>query len=241
VSGYAVVVLSAMPRELRPLVRALRLRPASLEELPAWGDDEVLAVAVGVGPARAGAGAAKVLEAAGAQRVVITGVAGALDTSLEVGDLIRPSVVVDARSGVVRTPSTPDPGGGILATVERVHLSGRGPLPGRWPAGDGDILLPAGAMAVDMETAAIAAACEAKGVPWDVVRAVSDVAGTLTQEAASLLRPDGRADVYKAARLALRDPRALCRLVRLGLDSARAVRVATGAIVSELRSHVTTE
>lgn len=227
-SGRAVVVLGATPRELRPLARALRLRPEPVGDLPAWRDDRVVAVAVGVGPARAGAGAARVLDALAAQRVVITGVAGALDDSLEVGDLVRPAAVVDVRSGVVRTPSTPAPGGAVLATVEQVHLSGRG------PTGEGDVRLPAGATAVDMETAAIAAACEARGIPWDVVRAISDVAGTLTQDAASLLRPDGRADVFKAAHLVLRDPRALVRLVRLGLDSARAVRVATDAVVSEL-------
>ncbi len=227
-SGHAVVVLGATPRELRPLARALRLRPEPVEDLPAWRDDRVVAVAVGVGPARAGAGAARVLDAVAAQRVVITGVAGALDDSLEVGDLVRPFIVVDVRSGVVRTPSTPAPDGGVLATVEWVHVSGKGPIGGR------DVRLPAGTTAVDMETAAIAAACEAKGIPWDVVRAVSDLAGTLTQEVASLLRPDGRADIFKAAHLVLRDPRTLRRLVRLGLDSARAVRVATGAVVSEL-------
>jgi adenosylhomocysteine nucleosidase len=200
-----------------------------MEDLPAWHDDRVVAVAVGVGPTRAGAGAAQVLDVVAARRVVITGVAGALDASLKVGDLVRPVAVVDVRSGVVRTPSATALGEGVLATVERVHLCGTGSI------GDvQDRRLPLDATAVDMESAAIAAVCEANGVPWDVVRAVSDVAGTLTSEIASLLRPDGRADVARAARLALRDPRALARLVRLGLDTARAVRVATSVVVSEL-------
>lgn len=223
------VVLAAMPRELRPLVRALRLRPAPMEGLPAWSGGRVVAVAVGVGPARAGTGAARVLDVVTARRVVITGVAGALDASLKVGDVVRPIAVVDVASGVVHTPSTTASREGVLATVERVHLPSAG------STGDGaGGPFPLDATAVDMESAAIAAVCEEKGVPWDVVRAVSDVAGTLTLEVASVLRPDGRADVTRAARIALRDPRALGRFVRLGIDTARAVRVATGVVASEL-------
>lgn len=229
VNHRTVVVLAAMPRELRPLARRLRLRPAPMGGLPAWYGDGVVAVAVGVGPDRAGAGAARVLEEVPARRVVVTGVAGALDASLKVGDLVRPATVVDVRSSAVRTPSTSGARAGLLATVERVHLAGTGPNGGAWA-----LQLPEGATAVDMETAAIAAVCEAKGVPWDVVRAVSDVAGTVTPEVASLLRLDGRADVASAARVLLRNPRVLGRLVRLGLDTARATRVATGAVVSEL-------
>ncbi len=259
-----VVVLAAMPRELRPLARALRLRGASVGGLPAWRGDGVVAAAIGVGPARARAGAIRVLEEVPARWVVVTGVAGALDTSLKVGDLIRPATVVDMRTGVVRTPTTPttpstpsspstpispstpsspttpsptstrgptDAWTGVLATVEHVYQPAGG------SADDGLVLqFPEGTAAVDMETAAIAAVCDEKGVPWNVVRAVSDVAGTLTPEVASLLRPDGRTDVAGAARLVLHDPRVLGRLVRLGLGTARAVRAATAAVVFDLMS-----
>jgi nucleoside phosphorylase len=224
-----VLVLAAMPRELRPLARKLRLRPASIGGLRGWRRHDLVAVAVGVGPARAGAGAARALGAVLAQRVVVTGVAGGLDASLKVGDLIRPATVVDVGSGSVHTPGAREPGAGVLATVDRVFVA---------MGGSGDATsapqLPEGATAVDMETAAIAAVCEANGVPWDVVRAVSDVAGTLTPEVAALLRPDGRANVVAAARVVLRDPRVLGSIVRLGLDTARATRAASGAVIAEL-------
>ncbi len=224
----SVVVLAAMPRELRPLVRALRLRPAASAGLRAWDDGSVLAVALGVGAARASAGAAQVLEKVAATRVVVTGVAGGVDASLGVGDLVRPAAVVDVRSGVVRTPTTSGTRSGVLATVERIYLSGTG------PTDEPAVHLPPEATAVDMETAAIAAVCDARGVPWDVVRAISDVAGTLTPEIASLLRPDGRVDLAGAARLALGDPRSIGRLVRLGLDTARAVRATNRVVVAEI-------
>ncbi len=224
----SVVVLAAMPRELRPLVRAFRLRPTASAGLPAWDDGSVLAVAVGVGPARASAGAANVLQGVTAARVVVTGVAGGIDSSLGVGDLVRPAAVVDVRTGVVRTPTRGGARSGVLATVERIYLSGTG------PTDEPAVRLPPDTTAVDMETAAIAAVCDAKGVPWDVVRAISDVAGTLTPEIASLLRPDGRVDMTGATRLVLRDPRSIGRLVRLGLDTARAVRATNRVVVAEI-------
>ncbi len=228
-TARVVLVVAAMPRELRPLARKLRLRRASIAGLPAWRGHGVVAAAVGVGPARAGGGTAQVLGAVAARRVVVTGVAGALDPALEVGDLVRPATVVDVGSGSVHTPGTMEARAGVLATVDRAYLAGRGP--------DGAASLPQlpdGATAVDMETAAIAAVCEANRIPWDVVRAVSDVPGTLTAEVASLLRPDGRADVAAAARVVLRDPKVIGRLVRLGLDTARATRAASAAVISDL-------
>ena len=48
-------------------------------------------------------------------------------------------------------------------------------------------------MAVDMETSAIAAVCEAKGVSWSVFRSISDHVGDAIVDEAVLgmMRPDG--------------------------------------------------
>lgn len=219
-----VVVMAAMPRELRPLARVCRLRSGSVCGRPSWRADGVLAVAVGVGPVRAGDAATQVLEEVVASRVLVTGVAGAVDPSLGVGDLVLPAAVVDVRSGRRFIPSAPGSRAGVLATVER--------LPGDdgWPA------LPDDVTALDMETAAIAAAAGKWGVPWDVIRAVSDTPGTLTDEIAALLRPDGRADLRRATALVLHEPRIAGRLVRLGIGTSRAIRVATRAVVEELEA-----
>jgi adenosylhomocysteine nucleosidase len=222
------VVLAAMPRELRRLVRALGLRPGSVGGLPAWHGDGVVVAAVGVGPSLAGASSARVLDETTPRRVWITGVAGAVGPDQRVGDLVRPAAVVDVRSGAAFTPDAAGPRVGVLATLERIYVADGG-------TGVADAArLPDGATAVDMETAAIAAVCEEKGVRWDVVRVISDVPGTLTSEVASLLRPDGRADVPSAVRMVLRHPAALVRLARLGFDTARAVRIETRAILAEL-------
>lgn len=221
-----IVVIAAMPRELRPLARRLRLRPAPLRGLPAWRGDGLVAVAVGVGPARAAARAAEALDDLAPARVLVIGVAGALDPGLDVGDLVHPSAVIDVRTARELVPHGSGERNGVLATVEEVWC-------GHDPSGKAP-RLPAGATAVDMETAAIAALAEERGLPWDVVRAISDVAGTLTPELAALLRPDGRVDVRASMRLVLRDPRMLARLIKLGVDTAGAVRVATRVVATQL-------
>jgi adenosylhomocysteine nucleosidase len=229
-----IVVLAAMPRELRPLVRRLRLRAGTVRGLPAWFGQGVAAAAVGVGPTRAGDGSAAVLDELAPRRAFVTGVAGAVDPTLKVGDVVRPARVVDVRSARSFSPHSSGPRSGVLGTVERVFLDG----------GDthtADPALPDGTTAVDMETAAIAAVAEARGVPWDVVRAISDVAGTLTPKIAAILRPDGRADLPAAARLVLRDPRVVRRLARLGVDTTRAVQAATAALAAELAAEAAGE
>jgi adenosylhomocysteine nucleosidase len=225
-----VVVCAAMPRELRLLARALRMRACPVGGLPAWRGRSVVAVAVGVGPERAAAGTTQVLDALRARRVLVVGIAGAVDPALEVGDLVRPEAVVDVRSArVLIAARRGAPRSGVLATVDRVLLMGDGQVAiGSAPT------LPDGTTAVDMETAAIAAVADARGVSWDVVRAISDVVGTLTPDVAALLCPDGRVRHRAAARLLLSDPQAARRLVRLGVDTNRALRAMTGEVVREL-------
>jgi adenosylhomocysteine nucleosidase len=230
-----VVVLAAMTRELRPLVRALRMRSELVGGLPAWRASGVVAAAVGIGPQRAGAGATQVLDEIRARRVLVVGVAGALDPALRVGDVVRPEAVVDVRTArvLVVPPSNAARSralrGGVLVTVDRVFLGGDGQ-----PFGASGPPLPDGATAVDMETAAIAAVAEARGVGWDALRAISDVAGTLTPDVAALLSPDGRVRLGAVLRLVLRRPEVARRLFRLGVDTNRALKAATHAVVREL-------
>jgi adenosylhomocysteine nucleosidase len=231
-SAPTVVVLAAMPRELRLIARRLRLRPGRVAGLPAWSRGGVVAAAIGVGPARAAAGCAGVLREVPASRVLVTGVAGAVDPALCVGTLILPEAVVDVRTGRRFAPSTGAPRAGVLASVDAVFA----PPVGARCGPSGALGLPAGTTAVDMETAAVAAVAEERGIAWDVVRAISDTSGMLTLDVAGVLRPDGRADLVTAARLVLRKPGAAVRLVRLGIGAARAGRAASAAVCAQLDS-----
>jgi hypothetical protein len=89
-----------------------------------------------------------------------------------------------------------------------------------------------------METAAIAWACEQRGVPWTVFRAISDRAtdGSVDEEVLRLSRQDGRPDPVAVARYLVRHPARVPGLVRIGqgakLASERAADAAIAAVCS---------
>lgn len=244
----SLLLLAAMPRELRPIVRSLGLRPADAAGgLVAWvGPDPsrpggtgalVAAAAVGVGTAAAGRGTARALGRLAPAEVVVVGVAGAVDGRLGVADLVVPRTVLDGATGA-RYTALPAAGGrgeairraalgeapeGALLTVETLGA----PLPDP---------MPPDTLAIDMETSAIARVCDEHHVPWVVVRAVSDVPGTVTSELRTLVRDDGRIRVGATLRLLVRHPSRVPRLVRLGLGARRAQRRLTITVREGLRS-----
>jgi hypothetical protein len=93
-------------------------------------------------------------------------------------------------------------------------------------------------IALDMETAAIARACEDRGVPWAVVRAISDRAtdGSVDDEVFHLARQDGRPDPAAVARYLVRHPGRIPGLVRRGRDATLAARCAAHAAIAAART-----
>ncbi len=243
-----------MAREVRPLVRALSLRPVPATGVHrTWRGGDRLAAVVGIGPVAAERATHRLLDTFGVERVLVAGVAGAVDPALAIGDVVFPSEVLDRATGTVFRPHRPG-GSGLLVTSNAIGgaLADEGtprgevaPLvaevpPGEVPPGEvppGELPpgeLPPGTSAVDMETAAIARVCEERGVPWAVVRTISDVPGTLDDSILELLRPDGGLDVAALARLLVREPRQAARLARFGRDVQRAVHALTMAALREL-------
>jgi adenosylhomocysteine nucleosidase len=212
-----------MPRELRPLARALSLRRTVVGGRQAWdgtsGARRVVAVGIGVGPRAAADGTARVLDEIAVERVLVIGVAGACSPRLAVGDVVSPAVVLDAPSGAAYRPAGAAVDGrtATLVTVQRLGAA-----------------VPDDAVAVDMETAAIAAVCVARGVPWDARRAISDLPGTVPAAFGSLLREDGRTDLAAVARILARQPGEAARLVRLGRDASKAVAAVTAVALEEI-------
>jgi hypothetical protein len=79
-----------------------------------------------------------------------------------------------------------------------------------------------GAAVADMESAAVARACQAKGVPFGCVRAVSDEVDTpLSPRLVSLLA-GGRVSALRLLGAVLRSPSLLGSLWRLGRDTRHA-------------------
>jgi adenosylhomocysteine nucleosidase len=213
------MVLAPMPSELRPIVRAFGLRRSG--EQPGYrgalaGGDQVTAALIGVGPAAAAAATARLLDQDPEAHVVVCGVAGGIDPEVAVGTMVVPEVVLDLSTGVERRPSPLGNAGasGTMATTADFITA------------DHDLrsLRSRGVVAVDMESAAVGAVCEQRGVGWTVFRCISDRPhdGLVDDAVFTLLRPDGSVDALAALRLALARPRRIPDLVRLGRDTGRA-------------------
>jgi adenosylhomocysteine nucleosidase len=220
-----IAFMCAMPMELRALRRRLRLRKSELGYAGWIGDRPVTAVITGIGTALAHAATARLLDEVEVERVIVVGIAGAIENQTPIGALVLPELVVSGADGSEYRPTPLRIGDahGTLWTTDELVLD---------PARHAD-LRAHGVVALDMETAAIAKLCDERDVPWSVVRAISDRAGdgSVDAEVAGLSHPDGGPNFSAVARYLVRHPGALPRLVRLGKEAnLAAVRAAEAAI-----------
>ena len=230
-----VLVLAPMRAELTPLVKRLDLhRDERADGRPTtWsgrcGAFDVVATMAGVGTSRAAAIAETLIDLARPDHVVVAGVAGGLAPDLVVGDLVVPATVRSLDTG----------------TSHRAHRFGD-----QEPAGElltstvmygWDVLEEhsrAGSLAIDMETAAIAEACERSTVPWTAFRALSDVVreGTVDASTLAFLNEDGSTNLGGVAKYLARHPGRVRGLAAMGRDSARATSAVADAVHAALLS-----
>lgn len=228
-----VAILAPMRSELRPLVRALSLRPSGSGDRrllrTAIGRAEIVATTTGIGT-RAAAGRAKeLLDLGPVDRLVVVGIAGGIGPSVGIGDLVVPDLVIDLRTGAEYRPSvlgTTEPRG-TLATSDDL-LKDRADIAR---------LERQGVIAVDMETAAIAAVCESRRCPWSVFRAISDRADDWSTDQAvfDLAGPGGEPDLVAVVRFVLTRPGRVPQLSRLARGLSIAAKVAASAAANALR------
>lgn len=147
------------------------------------------------------------------------GLAGGLHPSLRPGAMVVPDVVLSqdghwpthpplaARLGTVNGALYS--GGAVLATAEdKEKLFGR-----------------TGALAVDLESAAVAETAARHALPFAVLRAVCDPASrSLPRAALVALDPDGRINGKAMVRELMQRPQDVLALAVLGSDAARARR-----------------
>ena len=220
----------AMPMELQPLVRTLRLRRSTIDGVDVrtgtLGGHDVVAVATGMGTTLAAEGTERLLDAVPVDRVVVVGITGAIADDPPIGTLVNPAVVANAATGAEFRPAPlleGEPSGTMWTTDDLLT--------------DPDVLAglrERGVVSLDMETAAIAEVCERRGVPWSVVRVVSDRAddGSVDAEVFGLSNQDGTPNGKAVARYLLRHPHKVPGLVKLGRGANRARVKAVDAAVA---------
>jgi len=226
-----VHVLAPMVLELDAVVLAFGLDPG--DEPGTFrgrhGSVQVTASGTGIGPELAETVTEALLAVGRPDHVMVAGIAGGLDPALEVGSFVNPEVVIDARDGSRHEhhPVVDRPRSGGLVTTPILTT-------------DPDVVrgfVELGGVAVDMETAAVAAVCERHGVAWSAYRVISDRPsdGLLDDSIIEMTNPDGSADLDVVARRLAEDPELAARLERLARDSTRAARLAADVALEACR------
>jgi len=224
-----VALLAPMDIEIRPLIDELTL-VADADQAETWRGTtpdgiEVVAVLTTIGMGPAAAAARRALRE-GVDLAMVVGIAGAVDPLMQIGDVLTPAIVEDrARGTVFRPPVGAPQTHGILSCGDDLIT-------------DADrltALATRGVVALDMETAAIAAMCDEAGVAWSVHRAISDHAGggLIDDSLLEMAGATGTADPAEYARLR-DDPTQRARLEQLSRDATRAVHAAARNAIDTL-------
>ena len=168
------------------------------------------------------AGLAEVIKNDPPAAILSFGICGALDSDLKVGDL----VIADTVNGL---PADADWTARLAKAFSAARI-------GPFSAGDTMVADAAAKMSVHQRTGAIAVDMEshlaaASGIPFAVLRAVSDTADqSLPPAARAGLKPDGRPDIAAVVKSLLGDPRQLPALIRTARDVETAYRALGNAL-----------
>ncbi len=227
-----IAILAPMRSELQPLVRLLSLkRTRSGDRSFLWGTlgrAEIVATTTGMGTCAATHAVEKALDSTPLHHLVVVGIAGGIGPSVDIGDLVVPDLVIDLATGAEYRPRVLGDikARGTLVTSNEVLVD----------RAEAARLERQDVIAVDLETAPIAAICESRACPWSVFRAISDRAGdgSIDPTMLSLAGPDGKPNVPALVRFVLTNPRRLPNLIRLGRGLRLTANAAAYGAVSAL-------
>jgi hopanoid-associated phosphorylase len=162
--------------------------------------------------------------AAGAAGVISFGLCGALEPGLCVADVVIASAVVTQTQSLRTDPAWVERLKGALPEAKVGALAARDEMAPDVEA-KAALRRATGALAVDMESHIVAALARRHGVPFAVLRAVSDTAAHTLPEAARVgLGGDGKPDLLAVLLRLSADPRQLPALIRTGRDAGAAHR-----------------
>jgi adenosylhomocysteine nucleosidase len=218
-----IAIIAAMEREVRPLIRSWKVR---MMEHGGWryrlfenGDAALVCGGIGAEAARRATEA--VIQDVKPVCVLSVGFAGAVDGSLQVGQVLEPRTVINAADGVHT-----DVGSGEGTLVSSATVAGK----------DQKIRLGKayGASAVDMEAAAVAQGAQARGVNFGAVKAISDSVEFRLPAMDRFVAGNGNFDSVRfTCHVALR-PWLWSATIALARNSSKASQALCGALASYL-------
>lgn len=233
--GRHVVMLAPMPLEMDAITTAFGLKPDGEGADATWsgkvGNSDVTAVHIGMGPPLTRAALERILDPSQpgyrpVDHVMNAGICGGLDPSLEVGTVINPAQIIEHSTGIAYRHDPPGqvPLAGTLITTEAATLDHERSR---------RFFEEQGCIAVDMESAAVAAVCQERGIPWSVYRCIGDrwFDNLLDERIIAVTNQDGSGNMEALSALIASDPQVKANLERLGRETSMAARLAAEAAV----------
>jgi adenosylhomocysteine nucleosidase len=158
-----IAIVAALEREIMPLVA--RWKNGRLEHAGRtyrfFAKDDVVLTCGGIGAEAARRATEAIITLYRPAVIYSVGFAGALQPNLKVGDIVAPSRVLDARDG---SSTDLGEGDGILVTVSSIVSAKE----------KAQLAASYGAVAADMEAAAVARGAQARGIRFSAVKVISD-------------------------------------------------------------------
>jgi adenosylhomocysteine nucleosidase len=224
-----IAFVFAMPIELEPFTRRLSLTETDVNGVPmhegVLDGRPVVAIVTGMGTDLATERTRRLLDAVPVRWVLVVGITGALENETPIGTLVNPEIVVNSETGREFRPAPLAEGTpvGTMWTTNGLTTEPR----------DLTALLEQGVVSLDMETAAIAEVCEARGVPWSVFRVISDRAsdGTVDEEVFHLSNQDGTPNHEAIERYMREHPERLPVLTQMAENANLATNTAVEAAI----------
>jgi nucleoside phosphorylase len=158
-----IAIVAALEREVSGLIKDCRRVRGEHQgrDFIFFHLDEMIIVCGGIGTEAARRAAEAVIALYHPMLLLSVGFAGALDATLQGGDIFSPGIVIDARDG---SRFEIDGGKGLLVTFMEVASSQQ----------KATLSQAYGAQAVDMEAAAVATAARAHGLQFSATKVISD-------------------------------------------------------------------
>jgi len=201
--SYRIAIIAALPAELKSLVRGWSRQPDGAF-VTQRGDVAAIAVAKGIGAARAEQALAIAETYGTLDAIVSIGWAGGASCGVQPGEAYEISEVIDPIGSERYTTPVKSP----IKLVTLDHVAGRDEkrtIAENWHAS-----------LVDMEAAAVAKLAHSKQVPFFCWKAVTDIASENLPDFNQFLDNEKQLRIPQLAAYAVTHPRYLAPLLRMG-------------------------
>jgi adenosylhomocysteine nucleosidase len=219
-------IVAALEREVGPLVRNWNRiqREHERRTYVFFESRDVVCICGGIGSDAARRAAEGIIALYHPQTIYSVGFAGALDSTLHVGQILTPATIVDARDGSriqIQEAQLAQGSGALLTFPHIASASQKSKLGEAY-----------GAQAVDMEAAAVAAAAAKHGIAFAAIKAISDESGFEIPGMERFIDHNGRFRTIAFVLHAAMRPWLWARIVQLAHNS----RSAANALAKQLCS-----